>query len=436
MRRTLCTWACAALPAALASTPVLAQTVVLPGFSFATVVTGLGSPAGIAVAADGSVVFGELNLSRVAVVNPADPAPVASVYALDIRTPVAVAFPPAVAGAPYLPGLYVVDAGQGSAGPLRVLRVTGAGAAPELFYEDAGAQFGTGVAIAFPEDSRFGWEVYAAESTTPDSLVRIATAGTTPAGAVATLDDLTNLAAGRGGGFGFDLFEVRAASGAEQAALVRRPSGGAPAAPIAQGPTLGTPSGLAFPPPLTCFGDFAYIVDRAGKRLIRVSPTGTIEEVASALPVGDQPFSGGIGFAPDGSALYLAADTGGSILRLAPTSLDNLDGDALPDVCDDDIDGDGLANASDNCPEVDNADQADSDGDGVGDACSAATGAEVETDAGGGGRPGRSDAGEDIAEGSGAPEVRINEGCSAAGAAAGWPLLAPLVALLRRRRRA
>jgi hypothetical protein len=36
-----------------------------------------------------------------------------------------------------------------------------------------------------------------------------------------------------------------------------------------------------------------------------------------------------------------------------------------------DTDGDGVCNANDNCPDVANADQADSDGDGVGDACDA-----------------------------------------------------------------
>lgn len=80
----------------------------------------------------------------------------------------------------------------------------------------------------------------------------------------------------------------------------------------------------------------------------------------------------------------------------------DLDGDGKGDVCDDDIDGDGIANAEDscpyksnpgnalpadttgcnidsdgdfvtdfrdNCPNVSNQDQADSDGDGIGDAC-------------------------------------------------------------------
>ncbi len=45
------------------------------------------------------------------------------------------------------------------------------------------------------------------------------------------------------------------------------------------------------------------------------------------------------------------------------------DEDGLGDACDDDIDGDGVANADDNCPLRDNADQDDEDGDGVGTAC-------------------------------------------------------------------
>lgn len=47
----------------------------------------------------------------------------------------------------------------------------------------------------------------------------------------------------------------------------------------------------------------------------------------------------------------------------------DLDGDGVGDVCDDDIDGDGIINEEDNCPTTANTDQADLDGDGVGDAC-------------------------------------------------------------------
>jgi len=45
------------------------------------------------------------------------------------------------------------------------------------------------------------------------------------------------------------------------------------------------------------------------------------------------------------------------------------DGDGIGDVCDSDVDGDSVSNSLDNCPTVPNPDQTDSDGDGIGDAC-------------------------------------------------------------------
>ena len=51
-----------------------------------------------------------------------------------------------------------------------------------------------------------------------------------------------------------------------------------------------------------------------------------------------------------------------------PDQADN-DGDGLGDVCDDDDDNDTIPDTEDNCPFVANFDQADSDGDGIGDAC-------------------------------------------------------------------
>ena len=48
----------------------------------------------------------------------------------------------------------------------------------------------------------------------------------------------------------------------------------------------------------------------------------------------------------------------------------NIDGDGLGDACDDDIDGDDVPNDGDNCPIDANTDQIDSDGDGLGDVCS------------------------------------------------------------------
>lgn len=47
----------------------------------------------------------------------------------------------------------------------------------------------------------------------------------------------------------------------------------------------------------------------------------------------------------------------------------DMDGDGIGDACDPDRDGDGIDNGTDNCPDTANADQADQDGDGVGDGC-------------------------------------------------------------------
>jgi hypothetical protein len=47
----------------------------------------------------------------------------------------------------------------------------------------------------------------------------------------------------------------------------------------------------------------------------------------------------------------------------------DLDGDGIGDVCDDDDDNDGVLDVDDNCPIDSNSDQSDVDGDGIGDVC-------------------------------------------------------------------
>ena len=51
----------------------------------------------------------------------------------------------------------------------------------------------------------------------------------------------------------------------------------------------------------------------------------------------------------------------------------DLDGDGIPNCIDDDLDGDGIPNVEDNCPDIPNQDQTDTDHDGYGDACDLVT---------------------------------------------------------------
>ena len=56
-------------------------------------------------------------------------------------------------------------------------------------------------------------------------------------------------------------------------------------------------------------------------------------------------------------------------LDVPNTDQADLDGDGIGDACDGDLDGDGIANNEDNCPALFNSDQTDFDHDGIGDAC-------------------------------------------------------------------
>ena len=69
---------------------------------------------------------------------------------------------------------------------------------------------------------------------------------------------------------------------------------------------------------------------------------------------------------PDGDGVATGAD---NCPDTANTDQADLDGDGIGDACDDDIDGDGNSNEFDNCPRTPSDDQSDLDGDGVGDAC-------------------------------------------------------------------
>jgi len=56
------------------------------------------------------------------------------------------------------------------------------------------------------------------------------------------------------------------------------------------------------------------------------------------------------------------------------------DSDGFGDACDADLDGDGQNNGLDNCPDISNADQTDTDGDGIGDACDNSNDSDTDSD--------------------------------------------------------
>jgi hypothetical protein len=64
-------------------------------------------------------------------------------------------------------------------------------------------------------------------------------------------------------------------------------------------------------------------------------------------------------------------DSGDNCPAVSNPDQANLDGDSLGDACDPDDENDGVSDGSDNCPSIANADQANADGDAQGNACDA-----------------------------------------------------------------
>lgn len=133
-----------------------------------------------------------------------------------------------------------------------------------------------------------------------------------------------------------------------------------------------------YQPPVTVCLDYdpAQFTDNANLKLLHYE-NGAWVDVTQAIHTEAHVVCGSVtSFSPFVVA-EPAADTDGDGI---PDDVDNcpvtpnpdqadLDGDHIGDVCDPDRDGDGIVNEHDNCPDVSNPAQADSDGDGIGDAC-------------------------------------------------------------------
>ncbi len=115
--------------------------------------------------------------------------------------------------------------------------------------------------------------------------------------------------------------------------------------------------------------------------------------------------------------------------RFAQPDSEDSDEDLVPNRCDDDDDGDGVLDAQDNCPLADNFGQADSIGDGVGDACRGGGPSSGDLP---GARPGAANSPENEETSAAAgPTIRP---CGVLGGLVGWGIPLGLLAMAPRRR--
>jgi hypothetical protein len=412
-----------ALLALLPSAVAHSQTVALEGFQVREVVSGLQEPTALGVGNSGEVYVGEAaaGVDRVVTIQPESGT--TTPLATGIDTPLAIAVPPA-ARTVYTQGVYVADGGPGGTAPTSVVRVDPTTGTVAPFYTAQATEAGS-FGLAFDRDGRYSNEIFLIDSALPDTIVRLRPDGTA-AGSYVSDPNLVSIIVGRSANplFGFNLLALVNSAGGDPNRVIRRSLSAAPE-PVISTSDLGLPSRMDAPPAGTCFGDWLYLSDIGGKRLLRVNGNGaseTLEVVLTDVAWLSAETSGLLAFSADGESLYVVQDADGTLVEVTVDAQGDFDEDGSPDACDDDDDDDGVADTDDNCPRFANPDQEPVED--CGDSSQGSTNdgdtGEESPDAGGGrpGTGGRADEEETT------DAVRINEGCMTANEARSATVLA------------
>lgn len=400
-----------ALIAFLPALPAHSQTVELQGFQVREVVSGLQEPTALGVGNTGEVYVGEAaaGADRVVTVQPGSGT--VTLLAAGIDTPLAIAVPPA-SRTVYTPGVYVADGGPGGTAATQVVRIDPTTGAITPFYTAQSTESGA-YGLAFDRDGRYSNEIFLVDSALPDTIVRLLPDGN-PVGSYVSEPNLTSLIVGRSANplFGFNLLALVNSAGGDPNRVIRRSLSAAPEAVISIS-DLGLPSRMDAPPAGTCFGDWLYLSDIGGKRLLRVTGNGAtevLEVVLTDMAWLSNETSGLLAFSEDGDSLFVVQDADGTLIEVTIDAEGDFDDDGTPDACDADDDDDGVPDVDDNCPFFENPDQepVEDCGDPV-DVADSDDSDDSSRDAGG--RPGTGGRGNDEVP---SDAVRINEGCVAA----------------------
>jgi hypothetical protein len=427
--------------ALLASTSVVAQEVELDGFRVTEVTAGLRGPTALGVGNEGEVYVGESDdaLNRVVSVD-AEAGTIVSV-AIGIDTPLAIEVPPADRSL-YSPSrIYVSDGGTDGTQGTRIVTIdtTTPGVAPTEFYNAGTTIESVALSIAFDADGRYSDDIFVVDSGLPDTIIRLAPDGTFRSSIPGAAGNLTDLAVTPSADSDLDqvLLVLYNARGGGENRLASYSATGA-AVTLLDGEELGEPVRFSIAPEDSCFGDAVFIADLAGGQILKVTRDDgaqVVEPFVTGLAWGATSSSGLLRFSRDGETLFTVEDTTGRLLAITVDANLDIDGDDEPDACDDDDDDDGVPDDEDNCPLAANEDQdpdVDCDDlDGPADPDEDPNPDDEENPDDGDGEPG--------AENSADEGIRVEEGCSSAGALPGAGAVGlvglMLLGLIRRRGR-